>query len=62
MIYNEKKEGKKMSKTKKTKSSSTSPRKRLYNPTTKSYYKVRERTTSRGQKGTIMSKWKSPRP
>ena len=33
-------------------------KKRIYNPKTRKYYKLRERTTSRGYKGEIMGKWK----
>ena len=32
-------------------------RKRIYNPKTRTYYKLRERTTSRGYKGEILGKW-----
>jgi len=32
-------------------------RKRIHNPTTRKYYKLRERTTSKGQKGQILGTW-----
>jgi len=33
-------------------------RKRIYNPVTGTYYKIRERTTKYGRKGQIAGKWK----
>jgi len=35
-------------------------RKRIYNPKTKRYYQIRQRSSSKGQKGTIMGTWKPP--
>ena len=32
-------------------------KKRIYNPKTRTYYKIRERTTEYGQKGEILGKW-----
>jgi hypothetical protein len=34
-------------------------KKRIYNPKTGKYYKIRERTTSEGRKGQIMGEWKA---
>jgi hypothetical protein len=33
--------------------------KRIHNPKTGSYYKIRERTTKKGKKGQIMGRWSS---
>lgn len=38
------------------------PKKRIYNPVTKTYYQVRVKTTSAGQKGSILKKWSPPSP
>lgn len=35
-------------------------RKRIYNPWTRTYYSVRQRSSVKGKKGTIKGKWKSP--
>ena len=37
------------------------PKKRIYNPVTGTYYEIRQRSTVRGEKGTIKGKWKSKR-
>lgn len=37
-------------------------KKRIYNPVTRSYYQIRVRSTSAGQKGSILSKWSPPKP
>lgn len=34
--------------------------KRILNPVTGKYYKIRERNTSNGSKGQILGLWKSP--
>jgi len=36
-------------------------KRRIYNPKTKTYYVLRQRSTSKGKKGTIMGKWKPPK-
>jgi len=36
-------------------------KKRIYNPKTRKYYKLRERTTSQGRKGQILGSYK-PKP
>lgn len=46
-----------MSKTQITKSTI-----RISNPVTGTYYKLRVRSTSAGNKGTIMGKWSPPKP
>jgi hypothetical protein len=33
-------------------------KKKIYNPYTGTYYEIRTKTTSRGQKGTIIGVWK----
>lgn len=35
-------------------------RKRIHNPKTGRYYQVRQRSSSKGQKGTIMGTWSPP--
>ncbi len=35
-------------------------RKRIYNPITKKYYQLRQKTTSRGKRGEIKGLWKPP--
>ena len=35
----------------------TKPRKRIYNPVTKKYYEVRQRSSKYGKKGQIKSLW-----
>jgi hypothetical protein len=35
-------------------------RKRIYNPKTGRYYQIRQRSSSKGQKGTIMGTWSPP--
>ncbi len=40
-------------------SSSASRRVRIYNPVTHSYYKLRRRSTSAGNRGSIIAKWSS---
>jgi len=35
--------------------------KRIYNPKTGKYYKIRQRTTSKGKKGQIMGEWHPPK-
>lgn len=37
------------------------PKKRIYNPKTKKYYSIRQKTTSKGKKGTIKGEWKPKR-
>jgi len=37
-------------------------KKRIYNPVTKTYYQIRVRSTSAGQKGSIIKKWSPPNP
>lgn len=32
--------------------------KRIYNPRTKAYYEIRQRTTKKGKKGQIKGRWK----
>ncbi len=32
--------------------------KRIYNPTTKTSYRIRQRSSNKGARGTIMGKWK----
>lgn len=39
----------------------TTTKKRIYNPITKSYYQIRVRSTSVGEKGTIIGKWRPPK-
>jgi hypothetical protein len=34
---------------------------RIHNPKTGRYYKIRERTTKKGKKGQIMGNWKNPK-
>ena len=34
-------------------------KKRIYNPTTDAYYKLREKTTANGRTGQIMGRWSS---
>jgi len=36
-------------------------RKRIYNPWTKTFYSIRQRSSVRGKKGTIKGKWKPPK-
>ena len=36
-------------------------KKRIYNPTTKTYYSIRLRSSKLGKKGTIKGKWKPPK-
>lgn len=36
-------------------------KKRIYNPKTKTFYRIRQKTTQRGQKGQIKGVWKPPR-
>lgn len=45
-------------KPKKGKSNMPQPKKRIYNPVTETYYEIRQRSTSRGNKGTIKGKYK----
>lgn len=33
-------------------------KKRIYNPKTKTYYAIRQRSSKKGKKGTIKGKWK----
>lgn len=35
----------------------TMDRKRIHNPDNRTYYKIRERTTTRGKKGHILARW-----
>jgi hypothetical protein len=42
-------------------SKKTSAPKRIYNPVTGTYYSVRQRSTSSGNKGSIKGKWKQPK-
>lgn len=35
-------------------------KKRIHNPVTGTYYRIRQRSSNKGQKGTIMGKWKPP--
>jgi len=44
---------------KSAKSKTSTRRKRIYNPVTKSYYSVRVKSTKAGKKGTIIGKWSS---
>ena len=34
-------------------------KKRIYNPTTKTHYSIRQRSTKKGKAGTIKGKWKA---
>jgi len=36
-------------------------RKRIYNPWTRSYYAIRQRSSVKGARGTIKGKWKPPK-
>ena len=36
-------------------------KKRVYNPYTKKYYELRQRTTEKGKKGQIKGLWKQPK-
>lgn len=33
-------------------------KKQIYNPVTDTYYEIKQRSTKRGKKGTIIGKWK----
>jgi hypothetical protein len=35
-------------------------KKRIHNPVTGRYYQIRQRSSSKGQRGTIMGTWKPP--
>jgi hypothetical protein len=50
----------KMSNTKKPKNSYEA-RKRIHNPTTGRYYQIRQRSSSKGERGTIMGTWSPPK-
>ncbi|KUK77135.1 MAG: hypothetical protein XD93_0517 [candidate division WS6 bacterium 34_10] len=41
------------------KKKSTIKKIRIHNPVTNSYYKIRQKSTSAGKKGSIMGKWSS---
>ena len=38
----------------------TKSRKRIYNPTTGTFYRIRQRSSNKGARGTIMGKWVPP--
>jgi len=38
----------------------TEGRKRIYNPATGTFYRIRQRSSDKGARGTIMGKWKPP--
>jgi hypothetical protein len=40
--------------------SSTKSKKRIYNPKTGRYYQIRQRSSVKGPKGTIMGTWSPP--
>lgn len=35
-------------------------KKRIYNPVTGTYYRIRQRSSNKGRRGTIIGKWKPP--
>lgn len=39
---------------------STKTKKRIYNPKTGRYYQIRQRSSAKGPKGTIMGTWSPP--
>lgn len=39
---------------------STKKKKRIYNPVTGTYYRIRQRSSNKGRRGTIIEKWSPP--